>query len=51
MECEIESWIPTCNLNINDKNLIDDPSGWLNDKIINAAQDILKSQFNTVKGL
>ena len=44
-ESEIESWIPTYNLNVNDKKIIEDTSGWLNDKIINAAQDILKTQY------
>ena len=37
------SWIRKYNLYNNDKNLIENSSGWLNDKIINVAQSLLKT--------
>ena len=45
------SWKPEFNLNIGDKNLIENESGWLNDKIINCVQKLLCDDFPEVNGL
>ena len=42
--------IPLYILNESDHQLITSPSGWLNDKIIQASQHLLAQQFHTPKG-
>ena len=39
-------WMPTIDLNEKDREIIESDSGWMNDKIINAAQKLLKPSIN-----
>ena len=52
-----EVWIPADgkiireNLNVSDRRLITDPCVWLNGTLIDAAMDIIQSQFPSLQGL
>ena len=44
-------WISDLNLDENDRENVLSPTGWLSDKVINAAQKILSKQFPDIFGL
>ena len=44
-------WLPHLNLNQEDKLLLTSPTAWLNDKIVNASQNLLKEAYPHVDGL
>ena len=44
-------WVPELGLKDSDKQILLDPTGWLNDDIINAAQKLLKKANPVVPGL
>ncbi len=46
-----KSWIADLKLFESDKKLLLDPVGWLNDSIVNAAQEVLKKQFPALGSL
>jgi hypothetical protein len=44
-------WLQDLALHDSDKQLIEDKEGWLNDRIINAAQKLLKDKYVEANGL
>lgn len=44
-------WVPSLGLRKEDEDILQSNHAWLNDSIINSAQDLIRKQFPNVKGL